>query len=245
VQTYGNPNVTYAWYAGNTGVTNRSGRFIASHIGHTGLICFGAGANTLFELARYNPALPMGEQGMVSLPHLATYGLGGCENGVITDPYALTVVAVFHLIFSAVYAGGAMLHSFRYKEKLEDYPAGSRPNKFAFDWTDPNIEFNVQFVNPKNKYFNWSHTVIDSRDNMIDEIQYGYNTEEFIIDDSDKGEWLINIENFTIENQDNPTYLKYTVYKNYGRPNQIKKVMVINLSEVKQKINLDRLMYYN
>jgi len=117
--------------------------------------------------------------------------------------------------------------------------------RIVFDWTDPNIEFNVQFVNPKNKYFNWSHTVIDSRDNMIDEIQYGYNTEEFIIDDSDKGEWLINIENFTIENQDNPTYLKYTVYKNYGRPNQIKKVMVINLSEVKQKINLDRLMYYN
>ncbi len=117
--------------------------------------------------------------------------------------------------------------------------------RIVFDWTDPNIEFNVQFVNPKNKYFNWSHTVIDSRDNMIDEIQYGYNTEEFIIDDSDKGEWLINIENFTIENQDNPTYLKYTVYKNYGRPNQIKKVMVINLSEVKQKINLDKLMYYN
>ncbi len=117
--------------------------------------------------------------------------------------------------------------------------------RIVFDWTDPNIEFNIQFVNPKNKYFNWSHTVIDSRDNMIDEIQYGYNTEEFIIDDSDKGEWLINIENFTIENQDNPTYLKYTVYKNYGRPNQIKKVMVINLSEVKQKINLDKLMYYN
>ena len=138
MQTYGNPNVTYAWYAGNTGVTNRSGRFIASHIGHTGLICFGAGANTLFELARYNPSLPMGEQGLVSLPHLATYGLGGCENGVLTDPYAITVVAVFHLIFSAVYAGGAMLHSFRYKEKLEDYPAGSRPNKFAFDWNDPN-----------------------------------------------------------------------------------------------------------
>ena len=96
-----------------------------------------------------------------------------------------------------------------------------------------------------NKYFNWSHTVIDSRDNMIDEIQYGYNTEEFIIDDSDKGEWIINIENFSLENQDNPTYLKYTVYKNYGRPNEIKKIMVINLSEIKQKTTLERLMYYN
>ena len=39
--------------------------------------------------------------------------------------------------------------------------------RIVFDWTDPNIEFNVQFVNPKNKYFNWSHTVIDSKANMI------------------------------------------------------------------------------
>ena len=132
MQTYGNPNVTYAWYAGNSGVTNRSGRFIASHIGHTGLICFGAGANTLFELARYDSALPLGQQGMVSLPHLAGIGIGGIENGVITDSYGMLVVAVLHLIFSAVYAGGAMLHSFRYKEKLGDYPQGSRPRKFDF-----------------------------------------------------------------------------------------------------------------
>ena len=117
--------------------------------------------------------------------------------------------------------------------------------RIVFDWTDPNIEFNIQFVNPKNKYFNWSHTVIDSRANMIDEIQYGYNTEEFIIDDSEKGDWIINIENFTIENNDNPTFLKYTVFKNYGRPNQIKKLRVINLSELKQKITLDKLLYYN
>mgnify|MGYP003968580319 FL=1 len=100
-------------------------------------------------------------------------------------------------------------------------------------------------LNQNNKYFDWSHTVIDSKANMIDEIQYGYNTEEFIIDDSEKGEWIINIENFSIENQDNPTYLKYTVYKNYGRPNEIKKLMVINLSELKQKTTLDRLMLYN
>ena len=117
--------------------------------------------------------------------------------------------------------------------------------RIVFDWTDPNIEFNVQFVNPKNKYFNWSHTVIDSKANKIDEIQYVYNTEEFIIDDSEKGDWIINIENFTIENNENPTYLKYTVFKNYGRPNQIKKLRVINLSKLNQKITLDKLLYYN
>ena len=85
MQTYGDPNVSYAWYAANAGaVTNKSGRFISSHIAHTGLICFGAGANTLFELARYNPDVPMGAQGLVVLPHLAGLGLGGISNGVFT-----------------------------------------------------------------------------------------------------------------------------------------------------------------
>ena len=77
MQTYGDPNVSYAWYAANAGaVTNKSGRFISSHIAHTGLICFGAGANTLFELARYDSSLPIGQQGLVVLPHLGGLGLG-------------------------------------------------------------------------------------------------------------------------------------------------------------------------
>ncbi len=137
LQTYGNPNVTYDRIAGNSLVTNRSGRFISSHIAHTGLICFGAGANTLFELARYNSSLPLGEQGFVVLPHLAGLGIGGIENGVFTDTYSLFVVAILHLIFSVVYGGAGMLHAFRYKANLEDYPKGSWPNKFAFNWDDP------------------------------------------------------------------------------------------------------------
>ena len=68
MQTYGNPNVTYDYWAGNASVTNRSGRFISSHVAHTGMIAFGAGSNTLFELSRFDPSLPMGDQGLVFLP---------------------------------------------------------------------------------------------------------------------------------------------------------------------------------
>ena len=69
MQTYGNPDVTYGWWVGNSMVTNRSGRFIASHAAHTGLIAFAAGANTLWEFARYDPAVNMGHQAMILLPH--------------------------------------------------------------------------------------------------------------------------------------------------------------------------------
>ena len=117
--------------------------------------------------------------------------------------------------------------------------------RIIFDWNDPAVEFNVQFVDPKNKFYNWSHTILDDRDLLEDELNYGYNTEEFIIEKSDRGKWIINIENYSIQDNSNPTYLKYTVYKNYGRPNEIKKVEVINLNKLSQKVNLDILRYYN
>ena len=135
-----------------------------------------------------------------------------------------------------------ILKTFIPKNDWENYGYDYR---IIFDWNDPAVEFNIQFVDPKKKYFNWSHTIIDDKEILEDELNYGYNTEEFIIEKSEKGKWIVNIENYTIEDDSNPTFIKYTVYKNYGRPNEIKKVEVLDLSKLKQKITLDILNYYN
>ena len=108
MQSYGNPDVTYGWWVGNSVVTNRAGRFIGSHVAHSGLICFAAGANTLWEVARYNPEIPMGHQGMVSIPHLASIGIGFDEAGVFTG-VGVATIGIFHLIFSLVY-GLSLIH---------------------------------------------------------------------------------------------------------------------------------------
>ena len=46
-----------------------------------------------------------------------------------------------------------------------------------------------------------------------------------------------------MESSINPTFLKYTVYKNYGRDNEIQKTKIINLNKLNQKITLDKLFY--
>ena len=76
MQTYGNPDVTYGWWVGNSVVTNKSSRFIGSHVAHTGLICFATGASCLWELARYDASLSLGHQSSIYLAHLASLGIG-------------------------------------------------------------------------------------------------------------------------------------------------------------------------
>lgn len=135
MQSYGNPNVTYDWWAGNSGVAKRSGTFIAAHAAHAGLIMFWAGSFTLFELAKYDPSLPMGGQGLILLPHLASLGFGVGEGGVITDMQPYYATAVLHLVSSAVLAAAGIWHQFRAPEDLSQ--AQGRARKFHFSWDDP------------------------------------------------------------------------------------------------------------
>ena len=136
MQTYGNPDVTYGWWAGNSGVTNRSGKFIAAHAAHTGLIAFWAGAFTLFELARFDPSVPMGHQPLIALPHLATLGIGFDETGAFVGGTAVVSVAVVHLIGSMVYGAGGLMHSLLFSGDMQDSSVG-QARKFKLEWDNP------------------------------------------------------------------------------------------------------------
>jgi len=135
MQTYGNPDVTYGWWAGNSGVTNRSGKFIAAHAAHTGLICFATGASTLWEMARFDPSVPMGHQSSIYLGHLATLGIGFDEAGVWTGAGVVTI-ALLHLVFSMVYGGGGLLHSVLFPGDMQKSEV-ALARKFKLEWDNP------------------------------------------------------------------------------------------------------------
>ena len=137
MQTYGNPDTTYGWWAGNSGVANRSGKFIAAHVAHAGLIVFWAGAFTLFELSRFDPSVPMGQQPLIALPHLATLGIGFDADGVLMgDTKPVLAIAIVHLVSSMVLAAGGLLHSLLLPGNLEESEV-AKARKFNIEWDNP------------------------------------------------------------------------------------------------------------
>jgi photosystem II CP43 chlorophyll apoprotein len=122
------------WWAGNFRLTNLSGKLLGAHVAHAALILLWAGGMTLFELSRFNPNVPMYEQGLILLPHLATLGFGVGAGGQVVSTYPYFVISVLHLIPSVILAAGGIYHSLLGPEVLEDNP--TLAGFFGYDWKD-------------------------------------------------------------------------------------------------------------
>ncbi len=137
----------------------------------------------------------------------------------------------------------------RTKVDYFDLPNDLRSANFNYDvrvvceWNDPYTEFKMQFVNPTKKYFTWHYSKLENTQRMLDGVTNGYSMEEFVIDEANPGKWIVNISSSGESTALNPTYLKYTVYKNYGLPGETRDTRVVKLDENQTKVTLDSFVY--
>jgi photosystem II CP43 chlorophyll apoprotein len=119
----------YSWWAGNFRFANLSGKLLGAHVAHAGLIVLWAGAMTIFEISRFNPTVPMYQQGLILLPHLATLGFGVGAGGQIVDTYPYFLIGMLHLVSSAFLGAGGIYHAVLGPAKLNE-------KGFGYKWDD-------------------------------------------------------------------------------------------------------------
>ncbi len=116
----------------------------------------------------------------------------------------------------------------------KDYSKGPSLNsdfegtRLVFEWSDSEAEFELQFVNPQNKYFNWEHSILADPNRIKEEKIKGYSCEEYLIDGSLTGTWQVNLK-YLGNKSLTPTFFKVTIYSNFGTTSQRKEVKVFKL----------------
>tara|TARA_B100000787_G_scaffold170309_1_gene166141 strand:+ start:20880 stop:23021 length:2142 start_codon:yes stop_codon:yes gene_type:complete len=118
-----------------------------------------------------------------------------------------------------------------FKKKIE------YDTRIVFEWSQYDTEFDLQIVNPQKRYFTWSHTQSKESVRFMNEKSQGYGLEEFFITKKDKGEWLFNLTYYGEKTGINstPTYLRVTVFNNFGKPTQSRKVTTLELYDLNKK----------
>lgn len=100
--------------------------------------------------------------------------------------------------------------------------------RIVFDWSDSEAEFELQFVNPENQFYTWTHSLEASPNTISREKDYGYSTREYLIDASLLGTWKVNLK-YLGNKSLTPAYLRATIYHNYGTKSQSKETKVFKL----------------
>lgn len=114
---------------------------------------------------------------------------------------------------------------------------GFKGTRLVFEWNDGEAEFDLQFVNPQNQYHKWKHSIFDNADEIQREKDYGFSVKEYLVDGSLPGTWQVNVK-YLGNKSLTPSYLKATVYHDYGSRNQRKEVKVfkLDLKNVNQEL---------
>lgn len=101
--------------------------------------------------------------------------------------------------------------------------------RMVFEWNDSEAEFELQFVNPEGRYFKTVHSLAKDAERIRDEKLLGYSCEEFLIDESLPGTWQVNAK-YLGNKSLTPSYLKATIYSDYGSAAQHKEIKVFKLA---------------
>jgi len=125
------------------------------------------------------------------------------------------------------------------KEELIDYNniKATFDVRIVIDWNHNDTDIDLHVIDPNREECSYKHTKTKIGGEISADMTQGFGPEEFILKNAKKGEYYVKVKYYGDRYQkvENPTFMKVTMFKNYGKPNETKEIKVIRLTKTKDK----------
>lgn len=118
--------------------------------------------------------------------------------------------------------------------------------RILLEWDNPNVDMDLYVIDPNEDkaYYGNTETKIGGRISTHAASNY-YNPEEFILKNAEQGEYWTRIHHYQKKNQalNTPTLVTLTMFTNYGRPNEEKKIYTYRMTNEQTVIDAESLNF--
>jgi TonB-dependent SusC/RagA subfamily outer membrane receptor len=129
--------------------------------------------------------------------------------------------------------------------KVEGWTQDTFDLRVVIDWNHNDTDIDLYVTDPDQETCYYSHNTTKMGGKMSRDMTQGFGPEEFTLRHAKPGSYSIKINYFGDRYQklDNPTFLKVSVFKHYGTPNQTEEIKVFRLEGSTSNIQLDEVTF--
>ena len=105
--------------------------------------------------------------------------------------------------------------------------------RVVVDWNHNDTDIDLHIIDPNLEECFYSHPDTKIGGHMSPDMTQGFGPEEFILKKAIKGDYFVKVKYYGDRNQkiESPTFMKVTIYKNYGSKDETKSVELIRLTK--------------
>ncbi len=131
------------------------------------------------------------------------------------------------------------------KAEKENFKDLSMDVRIVIDWNHNDTDIDLWVEDPRDEKAYYKNPETKIGGHMSEDMMEGYGPEEFMLKDAIKGEYKILVDYYAdaVQKISGPTVLKVTMFTNYGRPSEERKIAVVRLDKEEDELEVGVLRF--
>ncbi|OYX26125.1 MAG: hypothetical protein B7Z06_06180 [Flavobacteriales bacterium 32-35-8] len=117
--------------------------------------------------------------------------------------------------------------------------------RIVIDWNRYDADINLQVIDPSREICNYENPKTKQGGQLAQNMLQGYGPEEFTLKNAKKGSYFVMV-NYSLKDSEEttkPTYVKLTMFKDYGKSTEITEIKVLKLTEPQDGLVIAKLEF--